>query len=95
MHPGNPAGHLRVFDAMAVLRIVEHDLPGPATALNIYLEEDGALGLGDANLVLVDEAFDDERVKEGTEEGDQVGIIVVTDGALELCREEIHTLRAV
>ncbi len=72
MHPGDTPRHVRIFDAVASLRVVHHDLTGAASALDVYLEEDGGPGLGDADTVVADEALQDNGIQEGTEEGDKV-----------------------
>ena len=81
MHPGDAAGDIRIFDAVAGLRVVHHDFTGSAAALDINLEEDGGLGLGDANPVIVNQALQHDRVYHGPEKGDQVGIVIETDAA--------------
>lgn len=80
MDPGNSVWYIWVFYSVPILRVIEHDFTGSAPALSINLEEDGALGFGDANLVLIDEAFDDEWVKEGAQESDKIRVSVETDG---------------
>ena len=79
MDPGNSAWYIWVFYSVPILRVIEHDFTGSAPALSINLEEDGALGFGDANLVLIDEAFDDEWIKEGAQEGDEMRVSVEAD----------------
>ena len=94
MHPGNAPGNIRVFDAVASLGVVLHDLAGAASAFLVYLEEDGSPGLGDADAVLIDEAFNDERVKEGTQEGNQVRVVIEADAALDnVVRDGAEILR--
>ena len=79
VYPGNPAGALLIFDAVASLGIVLHNLPGAAVAVDIKLEEDDVFLAGHAQLVVVDEALNDNGVKHRAKEGDEVGIPVRPD----------------
>ncbi len=79
MNPGDPAGAFLIFDVVASLGVVLHNLPGPAAAVDIELEEDDVLLAGHAQLVVVDEALNDNGVKHSAKEGDEVGIPVRSD----------------
>lgn len=79
MNPGDPAGAFLIFDAVASLGVVLHYLPGAAAAVDVQLEEDDVLLAGHAQLVVVDEALNDNGVKHGAKEGDEVGIPLRTD----------------
>lgn len=93
MHPGDAAGDVGVFDAMARVGVVLHDLAGPAAAQLVELEEDGVSPTGDAQAVLQDEAFDDQRVEEAAQEGDEGRVAVWTDAAgHDIIREEAERL---
>ena len=93
VYPGDAAGDVGVFDAVAGVGVVFHDLAGAAAALGVDLEEDGGSGAGDADAVLVDEAFDHHRVNDGLEKGYEVRITVMTDGAVyERRRDEAELL---
>ena len=94
MHPGDAPRDVGVFDAMACVGIVLHDLAGPAAAQLVELEEDGVSSAGDAQAVLQDEAFDDQRVEEAAQEGDEGGVPVGTDAAIDhVFRKEAERLR--
>ena len=69
MDPVDPVGLLLVLDAVASLGVVLHYLPGPAAAVDVQLEEYDVLLAGHAQLVIVDEALNDDGVKNGEEEG--------------------------
>ncbi len=84
MHPGDPRRCVRIFDTMACLRIILHDLAGPAPAFDVELEEDGGTIAGDADTVVFDEGFDGGGWQDGAEEGDQVGVAVGADGAFDV-----------
>jgi len=92
--PGDAAGDVGVFDAVAGLRVVLHHFAGSAAALGIELEEDGVSPAGDSEAVFVDEAFDDHGIQESPEEGDEGGVAV---GAYapgdEVFRDEAEILR--
>ena len=79
MNPGYSAGAFLVLDAVASLGVVLHNLPGPAAAVDVQLEEDDVLLAGHAQLVVVDEPLNDDGVKQGAKEGDEVGIPVRPD----------------
>ena len=79
VHPGYPAGALLILDAVASLGVVLHYLPGAAAAVDVQLEEDDVPFAGHAQLVVVDEALNDDGVKNGAKEGDEVGIPVRPD----------------
>lgn len=81
MHPGDSTRHIRIFDAMAGLRVIHHDFTGSAAALDINLKEDGGPGLGDADAVVIYQAFQYDGVYHGPEEGEEVGVVVVADAA--------------
>lgn len=79
VYPGNPAGAFLIFDAVAGLGVVLHYLPGAAAAVDVQLKKDDVLLAGHAQLVVVDEALNDNGVKNGEQEGDEVGIPVRPD----------------
>ena len=93
MHPGDAARDVRVLDTMTCLGVVHHDLAGAAAALDVYLEEDGGPGLGDADAVVADEALKDNGIQEGAEESNEVRIIIKTDAAADdVIRNEAEIL---
>lgn len=92
--PGDAAGDVGVFDAVAGFRVVLHHLAGAAAALGVELEEDGVSPAGDAEAVFVDEAFDDHGIQESPEEGDEGGVAVRADApGDEVFRDEAEILR--
>ena len=74
MHPGDSAFGVLVFDAVAGLGVVLHDLPGPASALCVNLVEDDGLLTRDPDAVFLDEGGNRYRVKKGAEECDEIGV---------------------
>lgn len=82
MHPGDAAGRVLVLDAMTCVGVVFHYLACAAPTQLVDLEEDGVTAPGNADVVLLDEPFDDHRVEDGLKKGDQVGIVVETDAAV-------------
>ncbi len=92
--PGDAAGDVRVFDAVASLWVVLHHLAGAAAALGVELEEDGVSPAGDAEAVFVNEAFDDQGIQEGPEEGDEGGVAVGADApGDDVFRDEAENFR--
>lgn len=79
VNPVDASGFVFVLDAVAGLRIIEHHLASAAAALDVQLEEDDGSGTGGPELVLIDEAFNDERVKDGVQEADELGLGAVRD----------------
>ena len=79
--PGDAAGGVLVFDAMAGVGVVFHHFAGATAALLVDLEVDDVACTGDAEAVCVDEAFDDEGVEDGVEEGDEGGVVGGADAA--------------
>ena len=93
MHPGDAPRDVWILDAMTRLGVVLHDLAGPAATQLVQLEEDGVSTTGDAQAVLQDEAFDDQRVEEAAQEGDEGRVAVRTDAAgHHVFREEAERL---
>ncbi len=82
MNPGDAAGRVLVFDAMTCVGVVFHYLACAAPAQLVDLEEDGVTAPGNADVVLLDEPFDDHRVEDGLKKGDRVGVVVETDAAV-------------
>ncbi len=92
--PGNAAGDVGVFDAVASVGVVLHHFASAAAALGIELEEDGVSPAGDAEAVFVDETFDDQGIQEGPEEGDEGGVAVGADAPDDdVFRDEAEILR--
>ena len=81
MHPVDAMRRCGVFDAVAGLRVVLHDLAGAATALEVELEEDDIAIGGDAEAVVEHQGFNEGLVEECAEEGGEGGVAVGTDGA--------------
>ncbi len=81
VYPGDSPWDILVFDAVAGFRVVLHYLAGAAAPLDIQLVEDDGAVAGNTKAVFVDEAFDHHGVKESPQEGDEVGVAVVFDGA--------------
>ena len=81
MHPVDAMRRCGIFDAVAGLGVVLHDLAGAATTLEVELEEDDIAIGGDAETVVDDQHFDDQGVEECAEEGGEGGVTVGTDGA--------------
>ena len=91
MHPGDAAFGVFVLDAVASLRVVFHDLAGADAALNVNLVEDDGTVSGDSDAVFVDEAFQDDGVKEGGEELGEVRWAVGSQGlGHDVFRERVH-----
>lgn len=84
MHPRDAGRDVRVFDAVAGLGIILHDFAGTAAAFDVELEEDGGSVAGDADAVVFDQGLDGARVEEGAKEGDEVGVAVGADGAVDI-----------
>ncbi len=84
MHPRDAGRDIRVFDAVAGLGIILHDFAGTAPALDVELEEDGGTVAGDADAVVFDQGLDGAGVEEGAKEGDEVGVAVGADGAVDI-----------
>lgn len=72
VHPGDAAFGVLVLDAVAGLRVVFHDFAGADAALGVDLVEDDGPFSGDTDAVFVDEAFEDDGVKDGGEEAGEV-----------------------
>lgn len=83
MYPGDAVGRGGVFDAVACLRIVFHDLAGADAARGVDLVEDDGTVACDAEAVLDDERFDLGRVEERGEKGREMGIPRRMNGALQ------------
>lgn len=89
MNPGDAAGDVGIFDAMTCLRVVFHNFARAATAEFVDLEEGGGAGAGDADAVFLDEGLNHQRVDDGLEEGDEVGVLVEADAAVhDVVRDE-------
>lgn len=84
MHPRDAGRDVRVFDAVAGLGIILHDFAGTAAAFDVELEEDGGTVAGDADAVVFGQGLDGARVEEGAKEGDEVGVAVGADGAVDI-----------
>ena len=84
MHPRDAGRDVRVFDAVAGLGIIFHDFAGTAAAFDVELEEDGGTVAGDADAVVFDQGLDGAGVEEGAKEGDEVGVAVGADGAVDI-----------
>ena len=69
---------------MAGLRVILHDLPRPAPAFDVEMEEDGGPVAGYADAIVFDEGLDGRGWQDGAEEGDQVGVAVGADGAFDV-----------
>lgn len=79
MNPVDASGFVFVLDAVAGLRIIENHLAGAAAALDVQLEEDDGSGARGPQPVFVDEALNDERVEDGVQEADELGLGAVRD----------------
>lgn len=74
-------GFAFVLNAVASLRIIEHHLAGAAPSFCVNLEEDDDPAVSDADAVFIDKALNDDGIKDGFQELDEVGFAAVADGA--------------
>ena len=96
MHPGDSALGVLVLDAVAGLRVVLHDLPGPASALDVNLVEDDGFLTRDPDAVFLDEGGNRYRVKKGAEEGDEIGVEGRADApGNNIFRDGVHFVHSV
>lgn len=84
MNPGDARRRIGIFDAMAGLGVILHNLAGPAPAFDVELEEDGGPVAGDADTVVFDEGFDSRCRQDGAKEGNEVRVAVGADGAFDV-----------
>lgn len=80
VHPGDAAFGVLVLDAVAGLGVVFHDFASTDAALDVNLVEDDGTIAGDSDAVFVDEAFQDDGVKNGGEELREVRRAVWSQG---------------
>ena len=96
MHPGDATFSVFVFDAVAGLRIVFHDLPGPASALDVNLVEDDGFLTRDPDAVFLDEGGNRYRVKKGAEKGDEIRVEGGADAPCNnVVRDGVHFVHSV
>ena len=96
MHPGDATFGVFVFDAVAGLGIVFHDLAGPASALDVNLVEDDGFLTRDPDAVLLDEGGNRYRVKKGAEKGDEIGVEGGADApGNNVVRDGVHFVHSV
>ena len=96
MHPGDAAFGVLVLDAVAGLGVVLHDFAGADAALGVNLVEDDGAFAGDTDAVFVDEAFEDDGVKEGGEETGEVRRAVRPEGlGHDVLGERVHFVHRV
>ena len=96
MHPGDAAFGVLVLDAVAGLGIVFHDLAGAASALDVNLVEDDGFLTRDPDAVFLDEGGNRYRVKEGAEEGDEIGVEGGADApGNNVVRDGVHFVHSV
>jgi len=96
MHPGDAAFGVFVFDAVASLGIVFHDLAGPASAMDVNLVEDDGFLTRDPDAVLLDEGGNRYRVKDGAEKGDEIGVEGGADApGNNVVRDGVHFVHSV
>ena len=84
MNPRDAGRGIWIFDAVAGLGVVLHDLAGAAPAFDVELEEDGGPVAGHADAVVFDEGFDGGGWQDGAKEGDEVGVAVGAHGAFDV-----------
>ena len=84
MEPIDSVWFVGVFDSMAGVWVVLHDLSCAAVAVDVDLEVDDISGFGDSEVVLLDEGLDSVFCEEGEEEGGEVAVDVWFDGAVEV-----------
>ena len=84
MNPCDSRRCVRIFVAVSGFGVVLHDLPRPAPAFDVELEEDGGPVAGNADAVVFDEGIDGGCRQDGSKEGDEMGVAVGTDGAFDV-----------
>ena len=84
MNPGDTRRRVGIFDAVAGLGIILHDLPRPAPAFDVELEEDGGSVAGHADAVVFNQGFDGGGRQDGAKEGDEMGVAVGAHGAFDV-----------
>lgn len=84
VYPGDSAFGVLVLDAVAGLGVVFHHLAGAYAALDVNLVEDDGSVTGDAEAVFIDQAFEDNGVKEG---GEEAGEVAMDGRAQALCHD--------
>ena len=96
MHPGDAAFGVLVLDAVAGLRVVFHDFPGPASALDVNLVEDDGFLTRDPDAVFLDEGGNRYRVKKGAEKGDEIRVEGGADAPCNnVVRDGVHFVHSV
>ena len=70
-----------VFDPVAGVGVVADDFAAPTTVLAVQLEENGCTVPGNAEAIVGNETVNGGFVKESTEEGDEVRVVGITNGA--------------
>ena len=96
MDPGDAAFGVFVFDAVAGLGIVFHDLAGPASALDVNLVEDDGFLTRDPDAVFLDEGGNRYRVKKGAEKGDEIRVEGGADAPCNnVVRDGVHFVHSV
>ena len=96
MYPGDTAFGVLVLDTVAGLGVVFHYFSGADAALKVNLVEDDGTVASDADAVFVDEAFEDDGVKDGGKELGEVRRAVGSQGlGHDVLGERVHFVHRV